>query len=100
MDNLFGLTERQRTQYRDIEQRREYWEKQQATQREQRERDEAQAELESYLTRRGQDFEKLTGRAPSEAELAGWQLEYADAREREQQDARQRQLDQAAGQVF
>ncbi len=98
--SIFGITEEKLAEQSRIEQDRQLAERQQAEGREQRETKSLHAELEGYLTRRGEDFQKLTGRPPTEAELQSWQLEFSNAREREHEAEQKRRHDSVSGQVF
>jgi hypothetical protein len=85
------ITEQAERQW-EMAQQRQAWDKQRAAEAAQRERDRKQRELESYLKRRGQEWQDTTGTTPPADVLAQWQREYADLKEAEYQAERQARI--------
>jgi hypothetical protein len=68
------------------------WKARKKEEAEQREREAKQAELESYLTRRGREWQDTTGTTPPADALAQWQQEYMGQKEEEYQRKRAEKL--------
>ncbi len=91
-DRRYWTLDEQVEHQRKLDEQRRQWEQERSAEAEQRERQAKQAELESYLRRRGQDWQDRTGSPPPRHVLERWQEEFADQKEAEYQAEREAKL--------
>jgi hypothetical protein len=87
----------QRIQHqRELDERREFWEKQQAQHREQERVANQRSEVESYLLRRGEQWTETVGSPPPADVLTRWTQEFLDEKEAMRQAEREKKINEGS----